>query len=164
MDTSDGTGPSKITEGCYCRVYGRPKAYNNKLHVGAHVIRPIEDYNEVHFHLLEATYVHLFFTRGPLDQIKAEAGTRNDNTAGAGSTMGINGKPLPNLTTKAKKVYDFLLNTPQGGEGLHMQQIAAGLRESISEIFKAGEELQANSLIYPTVDDNTWALLEFATS
>ena len=163
MDSGEGTGPSKITEGAYCRVYGRIKAFNNKKHVGAHVIRPVTDYNEINFHLLEATYVHLFFTRGAPDPtMKPEPGKDDNFTAATGATsgMGINGRPLPNLTTIAKKVYHFLLTTPQGGEGLHMQQIAAGLQESIAEIHKAGEELQANSLIYSTIDDHTWALLE----
>jgi len=63
-------------EGEYLRVFGRLKAFNNKRHVAAHVIRPITDYNEGQYHLLEATAVHLYFTRGPPEE--ASNGVKNE--------------------------------------------------------------------------------------
>ncbi|RWA13511.1 hypothetical protein EKO27_g1617, partial [Xylaria grammica] len=47
----------------YVRVWGRLKSFSNKRHIGAHVIKPVREFNEVNYHLLEATYVHLYFTR-----------------------------------------------------------------------------------------------------
>ena len=45
MDTtSDSTiSKPKLIENEWARVWGRLKAFNNKRHVGAHVIRPISD-------------------------------------------------------------------------------------------------------------------------
>ena len=81
-DKMDVDSSKKPTEESYCRVWGRLKAFNNKRHVGAHVIRPISDYNEVNYHLLEATAVHLFFSRGP---------PSGQGHKGAAATNGVNG-------------------------------------------------------------------------
>ena len=66
----DPTHPSnlkkaELTEGKYMRVAGKLKDFNGKRHVGSHLIRAVEDYNEVSYHLLECAVVHLYFTRGP---------------------------------------------------------------------------------------------------
>ncbi|KAL1902600.1 Replication factor A protein 2 [Sporothrix stenoceras] len=48
----------------YVRVFGRLKLFNQKRFVAAHFLRAVDDYNEVSYHALEATYVHLTLTRG----------------------------------------------------------------------------------------------------
>ncbi|KAL3427252.1 putative replication factor-a protein [Phlyctema vagabunda] len=150
------------TEGQYVHVWGRLKAFNNKRHVGAHVIRAITDYNEVSMHLLEATAVHLYFTRGPIDSaVKSEGSMFVDSNAGTGGAAAAGGRPLPAMTKNAKRVYDLLLSAPQNNEGLHVHNIAAKLNMPSSEVFKAGDELLGYGTIYTTVDDETWALLEY---
>ena len=62
---SFGRLSSKVAENEYIRVWGRPKAWNGRRHVGASAIRRIFDKNEISYHLLEAAAVHLYFTRGP---------------------------------------------------------------------------------------------------
>jgi replication factor A2 len=75
-DADASTAKPQPKEGEYLRVFGRLKAFNNKRHVVAHIIRPITDYNEVSYHLLEATAVHLYFTRGPSEG--AANGVKNE--------------------------------------------------------------------------------------
>ena len=73
----------------------------------------------------------------------------------------MNGRQMPNVSIGARKVYGVLANSLQNNEGLHVQNIAASLQMNVQEVMKAGDELLSHSMIYTTVDDNTWALLEF---
>ncbi|KKY24559.1 putative replication factor-a protein [Phaeomoniella chlamydospora] len=162
MDTSDPSKPaSKLVEDVYCRVWGRLKAFGNKRHIGAHVIRPISDYNEVNYHLLEATAVHLFFTRGPPGNTTNGHSAGIANGAKAEGDDGMNGRPLPTMSPMARKLFTTLKNTPQSNEGLHVQHLSSTMGVSTSEVYKASEELLSQGLIFTTVDDNTWAILEF---
>ena len=73
----------------------------------------------------------------------------------------MNGRAMPNVSASARKVYTVLKNSPQSNEGLHVQNVAANLGMPVQEVMKAGDELLGHSLIFTTVDDNTWAVLEF---
>ncbi|CZT45477.1 probable replication protein A subunit [Rhynchosporium secalis] len=155
-------------EGEYLRVWGRMKAFNNKRHVGAHMIRPVKDFNEIGYHLLEATAVHLYFVRGPIDAnggngaVKGEGGGLFvDQNGGGGSTTGQSKALSMKISPTAKKVYEHLKNSPQNNEGLHVHNIAQEMGIPASLIFKAGDELLAEGAIYTTVDDETWAVLEY---
>lgn len=166
--STDDPQKSRLVENEYARVWGRLKAFNNKRHVGAHVIRPVLDKMEITHHLLEATYVHLYFTRGPLEQASGSAskgadglGQEQGMDGGVGSNEAMNGRPIPNVTLGARRVYQTLANSLQNNEGLHVQNIAASLQMTVQDVMKAGDELLSHSMIYTTVDDNTWALLEF---
>lgn len=171
MDTtsdSTTTAKPKLVENEWARVWGRLKAFNNKRHVGAHVIRPIADKMDITYHLLEATYVHLYFVKGPLDQIKAErgGGGADGNAAGVGygggdAAMNGGGAQMPNVSVAARRVYQMLKDSPQNNEGLHVQNIAALVSMNVPDVRKAGDELLSHSMIFTTVDDDTWAVLEF---
>jgi replication factor A2 len=143
------------------RVWGKLKCFNNKRHIGAHFLRPITDFNEISYHLLEATVVHLHFSRGPVPNGKAA--TTNGGAAatngGAATAGGYSSNLPPGASLAAKKVYNVLQNTPQSNEGLHMQDIATRLQMDMAEVGKGGDELLELGVIYTTVDDNTWAIL-----
>jgi replication factor A2 len=168
-DAPAETAKPPLQENTYVRVYGRLKPFNNKRHVGAHVVRPITDFNEINMHLLEATYVHLYFTRGPPESLQG-AGSRGGNAmfvepsgygGAANGTAGGGGKPLPHMSATARRVFNQLQSVPQNNEGLHVQNIAAQLGLPTNDVFKAGDELLGLGIIYTTVDDETWAVLEF---
>lgn len=168
-DTTKPPANHGLVENEWARVWGRLKAFNNRRHVGAHVIRPVGDKMEVMYHLLEATYVHLYFTRGPLepggDGKGAGAGAgmngQMDGGYGGGDTIMAGATKMPNVSVSARRVYQCLKEMPQSNEGLHVQNIAANTRMSVTDVMKAGDELLSHSLIFTTVDDATWALLEF---
>jgi replication factor A2 len=153
-------------EGEYLRVWGRLKAFNNKRHIGAHIIRPITDYNELSYHFLEATAVHLYFTRGPpggAGGVKAEGGDGMFVDGYGGGP--VNGPPTVKISSKigpvARRVFDLLQSAPQNNEGLHVHNIAQQLSIGVNDVFKAGDELLGEGMIYTTVDDETWAVLEY---
>ncbi|KAL8965150.1 MAG: hypothetical protein Q9183_004005, partial [Haloplaca sp. 2 TL-2023] len=132
MDLGDGghkSGQSGLVENEWARVWGRLKAFNNRRHVGAHVIRPVTDKMEIQYHLLEATYVHLYFTRGPLesgDKNAAANGTANGQYGDTETTIG--GRPMPSVSPNARRVYQCIQQSPQSNEGMHVQNVAATLR------------------------------------
>ncbi len=170
-DSTLKTNPSetKLVENAYARVWGRLKAFNNKRHVGAHVIRPVTDYNEIQYHLLEAAFVHVYFTRGPPEQFMANKGDGGNVNVGNGGGMQQGGNynegsdkgvPLSVLSRAAQRVYQTLKSSPQNNEGLHVQNVAAKLGMQVADVLKAGDELLGHSKIYTTIDDNTWAILE----
>jgi replication factor A2 len=153
-------------QGEYLRVWGRLKSYNNKRLVAAHILRPIADFNEISYHLLEATAIHLYFTRGPpdaLNPIKGEGMFVDNYGAGTIEAQANGGsKKLPSkLTQAARNVFGLLQNEPQNNEGLHVHNIASKLNLQVNDVFKAGDELLGEGLIYTTVDDETWAVLEY---
>ncbi|KAK5689052.1 Replication factor A protein 2 [Elasticomyces elasticus] len=157
--------PKPVEQG-YARVWGRLKAFNNKRHVGANIIRPIQDFNEIQYHLLEATAVHLHFSRGPVEQVQQSNGGAQSNGAqngayGGGMQQGGGGKQLPAGTSMAaRKVFQAIKTTEQGNEGLHIQHIATAAGLDINEVVKGGGELMDMGMIFTTVDESTWALLE----
>ena len=114
--------------------------------------------------MLEATYVHLYFSRGPLEQAAGNGEGVANGQADEGygtANAGMGARQLPNISGNARRVFQTLKSSPQNNEGLHVQNIAANLGMPVAEVMKAGDELLNHSLIFTTVDDNTWALLEF---
>lgn len=161
MGESHKPGQKDLVENEWARVWGRLKAFNNRRHVGAHVIRPIADKMEIQYHLLEATYVHLYYLRGPLEDAQGGKGGANGQMADDGGQYDSGGRQLPSVSPNARRVFQCLKDSPQNNEGLHVQNIAASLRMQVTDVMKAGDELLTQSMIFTTVDDNTWALMEF---
>ncbi|KAI0968952.1 replication protein A, subunit RPA32 [Xylaria arbuscula] len=147
----------------YVRVWGRLKSFSNKRHVGAHVIKPVRDFNEVNYHLLEATYVHLFFTRGGPPQADGGAtgggGGHNENSDSMFVDDG-NDARYRGYSAKAKKMYDYLQRSGNPTEGIHMQVIAREAGMTIQDVMAGAEELLSHGTIYTTMDDETFAILD----
>ena len=165
-DTANMDGPlagdpskAKLVENAYCRVWGRLKAFNNKRHVGAHMIRPVTDYNEVNYHLLEATAVHLYFTRGPPPSAGAN-GQHGADMNGGSTFNDAESRNLRSLSPLARRILQYMKDAPQSNEGFHVQMLASQVHAAVADVYKATEELVGHSILFTTVDDNTWALLD----
>ncbi|KAJ8067796.1 hypothetical protein OCU04_003393 [Sclerotinia nivalis] len=154
-------------EGQYIHVWGRLKSFHDKRHVGAHIIRPVTDMNEVTFHGLEATLVHLHFTRGPIPTagaMKTESGDGMfvDSYGGNNVSTATGGRVLAaHVTPNSRAVFNLLQSEPQNNEGLNVNIIATKLGMPVAEVYKCGDQLLAEGCIYTTVDDETWAILEY---
>ncbi len=109
--------------------------------------------------------MHLYFVRGPLGAMKTEGGDQGMFVGGQGQSA--NGaapgakKEGINASAMGRRVFSLLQSEPQNNEGLNVSMIATKLGVSQNEVFKAGDELLGNGLIYTTVDDETWAVLEY---
>ncbi|KGO76210.1 Winged helix-turn-helix transcription repressor DNA-binding [Penicillium italicum] len=167
MDTDDGKAPgdgkTELQLNGYARVFGSIKSFANKRYIGAHSVRPLSNINELHTHLLEATAVHLFFTRGPPGAAAAggNAGGADAVMGGADNYGGGQNKALASMSLVAKKIYNLLKTEPQDDTGLHMQVIASKLNMPATEVARAGEELLGAGVIFSTMDEQTWAILEY---
>ncbi|KAK7956074.1 replication factor A2 [Apiospora aurea] len=168
-DKQDDTSKQAFALDSYVRVWGRLKSFNNKRHVGAHVIKPVADYNEVQYHLLEATYCHLFFTKsapggGGGDGSGANGGGNDsmfvDGGNGAGGDVPMN-DGLRMVSARARQVYNWLSNSEGGNEGVHANIISQAMKISIGEVLKCGEELTSAGVTYTTIDDDTFAILDY---
>ena len=166
VDTQRVEAPTDpaITIGGHVRIYGRLKSFNNKRFVSVHFIRAVEDFNEVGFHLLEAAAVHLHFTKGPLGKSGGGGG------GGGGDGMFVEGDggyqdagagvpKLGNVSAAAQKLFNHMLNVPGGNEGVHYQVLSSGSGMSVRDVLAAADELFQQGVIYPTVDDETWAVV-----
>lgn len=164
-DANNSPSRSKLVENVYARVWGRLKPYNSKHTVVCQTIRPVLDFNEIQYHLLEATVVHLHFARGPPEPAeKAVTNAPYGQAQYGGPANGADtaqGKRLaPDTSVAAQKVFNVLETSPQSNEGLHMQDIAVRLGMDMAEVGKAGDELLSRGYIYTTVDDSTWTILD----
>ncbi|RMZ82426.1 hypothetical protein DV737_g2136, partial [Chaetothyriales sp. CBS 132003] len=114
--TKAGRKKKEIKEDDYVRVWGKLKDFNGRRHIGSHIIRPISDYNEINYHLLEATSVHL-------------------------------------------KVYQSLREA-NNNEGLNVHVIASNSGMNISDVYRGVDELVQEGVIFTTLDDETYAILD----
>ncbi|KAH8593417.1 hypothetical protein B0O99DRAFT_653274 [Bisporella sp. PMI_857] len=166
VDSGESSESTKLIpkEGEYIHVWGSLKDFNGKRTIGSRTIRTVTDYNEISYHLLEATAVHLHLTRGPPGQANGTTseGLFVDNNGGATNAQAPGGKILSRAVGPAgRAIYKFLAESPQGNEGLHVANIAQALGISQQEVFKGGDELLAEGCIYTTIDDETWAVLDY---
>ncbi|RAK73706.1 putative replication factor-a protein [Aspergillus fijiensis CBS 313.89] len=171
--TNKPSGPRSQPEvDGYAKVFGKLKSFGNKRFVGAHCVRAVKDINEVHVHLLEAAAVHLFFTKGPVGGSQGQGagaggagGAAGDASMGGvddyGGGAGGGGRALPAMSPVARRVYNLLSTEPQSNEGLHAQLIAAKLSLPMPDVARAGDELLTAGVIFSTVDEQTWAILEY---
>lgn len=108
--------------------------------------------------------MHLHFTRGPLDSASKVGGTNGtygqQQQAAHSGVQDMSGNLGISMSAAARKVYQCLKTSPQTNEGLHQHDIGARLNMEVSDVAKAGDELLSMGVIYTTVDDATWAILE----
>ena len=149
---------SEYSRNMYVRVTGQLKSFNSKRHIGVHHIRKITDHNEVIFHLLEATSIHLFNTRGPPDGAKtSQSFSRNDTMDEIiqGTTSHSTSNPaLDHLEPFQRQIMLLVHNAPPTNEGLHVQTIAQNLNMPIAKVMGAVEQLTTDGLLYTTIDDD----------
>lgn len=92
-----------------------------------------------------------------------QQGQKNDGGDGmfvdGGGAASANGK-LANQSKMARAVYDYISNTPGGSEGLNLYDIASAMGIAPEDCRREAENLMDAGVLYTTVDDDTWAMLE----
>ncbi|KAI9487155.1 MAG: hypothetical protein EXX96DRAFT_552026 [Benjaminiella poitrasii] len=127
----------ELTLDTYVRVTGKLNSFGGRLSLVAYTMRPITDFNEVTYHLLDAIHTHLVFTK-----------TGSDNTMNVDPVM----KPLTiqDHVNDAIKMFD---NNPDGAT---IEQICNKLKGlySETEIRETIDVLQTEGQCYNTIDDD----------
>ncbi|KAL4973272.1 hypothetical protein BDW66DRAFT_168766 [Aspergillus desertorum] len=171
MDTTDDLGKEgKDRNGVeingYAKVFGKLKSlFGDRKVINTHCVRPLTDINELHFHFLEAAAVHLFHTKGAPGGVGGATGKIGGGDAAMGGLDGAGGGGgggfPPSMSATARRVYNLLKTEPQNNEGLHAQFIAAKLGLPPPDVVRAGDELINAGMVFSTVDDQTWVILEY---
>ncbi|KAJ2559040.1 Replication factor A protein 2 [Coemansia sp. RSA 1933] len=151
----------KIEVDKYVRVYGDFKFFNSKRSISANKIRPVEDHNEITYHGLQATYVHLAKTRGqPSKNVGGSAmsaPSSGAHGAGAYSAGGYGDGGLSgNMNPLQAAVLEVITQAPQESHGIQVsvvQQNLAG-RYQNTDIVKAIDWLISEGHLYNTIDES----------
>ena len=115
------------------------------------------DHNEVIYHLLEATYIHLFNTRGAANgdtSYKKESGAESAMEGVIPTGAGNGNSELDRLEPLQKQIMLFVHSVPDTNEGVHVQTIAQAVRQPSAAVMQAVEVLATDGLLYTTIDDD----------
>ncbi|KAI7901927.1 uncharacterized protein BX663DRAFT_512929 [Cokeromyces recurvatus] len=127
----------ELTIDTYVRVNGRLNSFSGRISIVGYSIRPVTDFNEITYHLLDTIHTHLVFTK-----------TGSDNTMNVDPIM----KPLTiqDHVNDAIKMFD---NNPDGAT---IEQICSKLKNLYTEtqIRETIDILQSEGQCYNTIDDN----------
>ena len=168
VDAGSGTDQEKsIVPDSYVRVWGRLKSFSNKKHVGALMVKPVEDFNEVSYHLLEATYCHLLALNGAQN---AAHGSTSGVGAGEGmfvDSVGRGGadddffQKIASLPPNARKLCHYLKGNDASDGGVHVNTICQDTGMSLLDFKTAIDQCAMAGHVYSTGDDDHWALLDY---
>lgn len=87
-----------------------------------------------------------------------DGGNNNDNNAGGNNQIP---NKLSGCSAQAKKMFNFMNNTPGNNEGINLNIIMSSTGMSVRDVLTGADDLLGQGLIYTTVDDETWAILEY---
>jgi replication factor A2 len=123
----------------------------------------VTDHNEVLYHLLEATSVHLLNTRGPPGDTKQASIHGNGSNSYDAMDGVISGNMSVDQQSNAKfdhlpllqrQIMAYVHSTPQTNEGVHVQTIAQAIQASGPSVMQAVEQLTTDGQLYTTIDDD----------
>jgi len=162
----DDSGKTEgIEQNTFVRVIGTLKSFNNKRSVGATVIRPVIDFNEVAYHKAEALYVTLYYRKGPLPStttangtggVKAETSTANAASSYRPATgSGARSNKWADLAPMHQKIMAAVEgNQDRSPDGVHVETIARECAGYGQEALMEGLEwLIGEGHLYTTNDD-----------
>jgi replication factor A2 len=149
-----------LQENDYVRVYGKLKEINSRKVFNVDHIHKLQDMNEISYHLLEATLVHLQAKGAPpVGANGGEAGYSEGMDTGMESGNYMQDR-LRAFSGDAKRFYEYLTTAGQDNEGLNVHDIARALKMDLNKCTECSRQLCEAGLIYSTKDEETFAVLE----
>ncbi|OMH81781.1 Replication factor A protein 2 [Zancudomyces culisetae] len=131
----------------YVRIIGEFKLFNDKRHVLALSILPINDFNEITYHLLSVVQTHLESTKG-MGGGKAGHGVlghdaKSSHVGGSGDSV-------------VKRVYDYIASVRDKLQGVDIKDIERDLAPEISpnQIRAATNSLIDDGNIFTVIDES----------
>jgi replication factor A2 len=148
---------SSLREGVWVRVSGQLRAFNGKKTIHAYDIQPIEDFNEVIYHMVRCVQFHYYYAKGVMvgkdqsytHEIKNAATNVPTSTTNAQQQYLVSG-----LLPEQKLVLD-LFSSCTSNEGLHIQDVCRELKSRLKEeeTKKIVNWLLDEGHLYSTIDD-----------
>ncbi|KAF9336582.1 hypothetical protein BG006_008148 [Podila minutissima] len=160
-DDEDPAETSAIDVGTYVRVVGVLKQFGTKFVVNIYAIRPIENKDELTYHLLEVIYVHVSTTKSKpsgfsgnmnMNMGMSMSSSGQHNTHGTHHSSGASsGNILEN------KILEAIRNNPGRMHGVHRDEIIRAVaptpadRQAVGELL---EQLIQDGFLYTGEDEN----------
>eukprot|EP01089_Gocevia_fonbrunei_P000115 TRINITY_DN10115_c0_g1_i1.p1 TRINITY_DN10115_c0_g1~~TRINITY_DN10115_c0_g1_i1.p1 ORF type:complete len:313 (-),score=58.12 TRINITY_DN10115_c0_g1_i1:13-900(-) len=147
---------SKYQEGSYVRVVGQVGYFMEKRVILAFRILPVEDKNEITFHLLEAIYVHLYNTRGAPTSSSSVSSTSSTTTTSTHHAMPQLSQGGTQLNALQNEVFDIVGGFSNSEDGCDVTFIQESMKSKASpkQIQDAINYLSTHALIYNTIDES----------
>jgi len=158
--TQDGDDKIVIENDTFVRVTGSLKMFGPKRYINATHIRPVQDYHETHFHLLEAMAVVVFHEKGMPTEAEQNHGL-NSSQAGAytSQTNASSRDQYASLPPIQREIVRFMQSQPHNPDGIHVGAIARAIVNSdANEINNAIDQLMDDGLVFSTMDDSHFNL------
>jgi len=147
---------AKTRPGTYVVVHGQPKEYSGKMLVSAYDMKPVEDFNQVTHHYLEAIYVHAKATNKIAAPEKAAARGSMEGflpkAAGQSAAGGADG--ADGVTSLQQRVLDYYTEHGTSDEGCATANVASGLGIDLAMVKSAVDSLSSEGFLYSTIDDD----------
>ncbi|RIA86709.1 hypothetical protein C1645_779005 [Glomus cerebriforme] len=158
-DGSEETNVNKkidLTVNTYAKFFGNCRIFANKKHVAAHIVRPIEDHNEISYHMAEVIYAHLYLTKGlnnpSNNQLVSNSSTYEYQSRNSSSYVGNQA-----TTQLHKDIFDLISKQNHTQMGADVNDIAQKLAfqyGSDQAVKFAIEDMVGEGQLYVTSDDN----------
>lgn len=163
----DETEKNGIVEGAYVRVLGSLKTFGSKKYINTNLMRPVSSPAEIYFHLLEAMTVTLIWERGPParpGQTPQELMSKNNaaasNTAYSTQPTVVSNDQFSHLPNLHRLIIAFMRSQPPHDEGVHVSAIARAVGGDAVTISDAVDKLMDDGLVFATVDDSHFKLID----
>ncbi|KAH3898691.1 related to Replication factor A protein 2 [Saccharomycodes ludwigii] len=162
QDGNSNVGGSQLAQqyhlGTYVKVFGSPREFGGKMNVQYAVIRPVESYNEVIAHLLEAGKVHLIANNVIKTDSASTSATNNnnnnDNKQTTGESLFVSDIDDSNLSIPQKILNLMEKNRDNMSEGIPVKFIAKSLNILEDDVKLYCDSLADQGQIFTSYEDH----------
>ncbi len=159
-------------DGIYVRAVGSLRTFQDKTSLSCFAVTPVEDFNAITHHFLEAIYVHCYHTKGPVGSASTQAigaGTTAaqpwnqapasgylGTTATGAAPMGSMDYNMDSSFNAEQQVILDVLGKCTSDRGLKIDQIFTSVQGQMSEpqLRTALNYLTSEGHVYSTIDEN----------
>jgi replication factor A2 len=154
---------ARSAPGNYVVVIGQPKEYGGKLYISAYDVRPVDDFNEVTHHFLEAIYSHAKQTHkmnnpqaaAPVNDSFGAFNASSAAPAGGAAAMDTSGGGGGlGLSPDQTRVFNYYTAEGTGDEGCNITSVADALGMPAAAVRNAVDFLSSEGHLYSTIDDD----------
>ncbi|KAG0098224.1 replication factor A protein 2 [Podila epicladia] len=160
-DDEDPAETSAIDVGTYVRVVGVLKQFGTKFVVNTYAIRPIENKDELTYHLLEVIYVHVSSTKSKPSGFNGDMNMNmgmSTSSSGQYNTYGTHhGSGASSGNILENKILEAIRNNPRRLQSVHRDEIIRAVaptpadRQAVSETL---EQMIKDGFLYTGEDEN----------
>lgn len=154
----------RVRDGMYITIHGHLKGFQGKRQMMVYCVRPVTDHNEIAYHFADCIYVHSYNTRSRKLQDNSNTPAQIPNPSSSTPLKGYQAAASSHYSMQYsvdgvkgldKVVLDYLQQPSciAREKGVHRGELAANLNLPEAKILQAIESLEAEGLVYSTIDE-----------